>query len=194
MRLCCKAAKLCTDKFSDMVDKNQESSMNEQVDQPENVEQSINANEEEINSLKTEIEELKDKYLRQAAEFDNFRRRTAKERIELVQTATKDLVTELLEVLDDYERAEKQMGDLSDVTAIKEGNALIFNKFKNILSAKGLKPMNAVGEEFNADLHEAITEIPAQTEDMKGKVMDEVVKGYYLNEKIIRYAKVVVGK
>lgn len=177
-----------------MVDKNQESSMNEQVDQPENVEQSINANEEEINSLKTEIEELKDKYLRQAAEFDNFRRRTAKERIELVQTATKDLVTELLEVLDDYERAEKQMGDLSDVTAIKEGNALIFNKFKNILSAKGLKPMNAVGEEFNADLHEAITEIPAQTEDMKGKVMDEVVKGYYLNEKIIRYAKVVVGK
>lgn len=190
-----------------MVDKNQENiskESEETVPNEENTTKNETSNESVstesadensmVTTLQNEVNELKDKYLRQVAEFDNFRRRTAKERIELIQTASKDLVTELLEVLDDYERAEKQMANSTDVVAIKEGTNLIFSKLRNILQAKGLKPMNATGEEFNADLHEAITEIPAPTEELKGKVIDEVVKGYYLNEKIIRYAKVVVGK
>jgi len=158
------------------------------------------AEETEVEKLKTEIEnlsqqvaELNDRYLRQAAEFDNFRRRNAKERVELIQTAGKDVITDLLIVLDDSERAQKQMEATDDVSQIKEGVQLVFSKLRNTLSAKGLKPMDAVGKEFDPDLHEAITEIEAGAE-MKGKVVDEIQKGYYLNDKIIRHAKVVVGK
>ena len=149
--------------------------------------------ESEIEKLKEQIAELNDKYLRQVAEFDNFRRRNAKERVELIQTAGRDVITDLLDVLDDSERAQKQMEATNDVSQIKEGVQLVFSKLRNTLSAKGLKPMESVGQEFNSDLHEAITEIPAG-EEMKGKVVDEVQKGYYLNDKIIRHAKVVVGK
>ena len=147
----------------------------------------------EIDSLNQKNAELNDKFLRQVAEFDNFRRRNAKERVELIQTAGKDVITDLLVVLDDSERAQKQMETTDDVTQIKEGVQLVFSKLRNTLSAKGLKPMESVGKEFNPDLHEAIIEIPAGDE-MKGKVVDEVQKGYYLNDKIIRHAKVVVGK
>ena len=147
----------------------------------------------QIDKLNQQVTELNDRYLRQAAEFDNFRRRNAKERVELIQTAGKDVITDLLVVLDDSERAQKQMESTGDVTQIKEGVQLVFAKLRTTLSAKGLKPMNAVGTEFNPDLHEAITEIDAG-EEMKGKVVDEVQKGYYLNDKIIRHAKVVVGK
>lgn len=147
----------------------------------------------EIDSLNQKNAELNDKFLRQVAEFDNFRRRNAKERVELIQTAGKDVITDLLVVLDDSERAQKQMETTDDVTQIKEGVQLVFSKLRNTLSAKGLKPMESVGKEFNPDLHEAITEIPAGDE-MKGKIVDEVQKGYYLNDKIIRHAKVVVGK
>ena len=152
------------------------------------------AEESEFESLKGQIAELNDKYLRQAAEFDNFRRRNAKERVELIQTAGRDVIADLLVVLDDSERAQKQMETTDDVSQIKEGIQLVFSKLRNTLTAKGLKPMESVGKEFNPDLHEAITEIPAQDEAMKGKVIDEVQKGYYLNDKIIRFAKVVVGK
>lgn len=151
------------------------------------------AEESEIEKLKTQIEELNDKYLRQVAEFDNFKRRNAKERMELIQTAGKDVITDLLDVLDDSERAEKSMENATELTQIKEGVQLVFAKLRNSLAAKGLKPMEAKGTEFNADLHEAITEIEAGP-DMQGKVVDEVQKGYYLNDKIIRYAKVVVGR
>jgi molecular chaperone GrpE len=147
----------------------------------------------EVAQLKAQVDELKDKYLRQAAEFDNFRRRTAKERIELIQTAGRDVIESLLDVLDDSERAQKQLEAAQDIDQIKEGVQLVFNKLRNTLTAKGLKPMDAKGQDFNADLHEAITEIEAGDE-MKGKVVDEVIKGYYLNDKIIRFAKVVVGK
>jgi molecular chaperone GrpE len=147
----------------------------------------------EVAQLKAQVDELKDKYLRQAAEFDNFRRRTAKERIELIQTAGRDVIESLLDVLDDSERAQKQLEGAQDINQIKEGIQLVFSKLRNTLTAKGLKPMEAKGKEFNADLHEAITEIEAG-EEMKGKVVDEVIKGYYLNDKIIRFAKVVVGK
>lgn len=149
--------------------------------------------ESELGSLKAKIDELNDKFLRQAAEFDNFRRRNAKERIELTQTAGREVIVDLLDVLDDCDRAQKQLDNTTDIKQIKEGVQLVFSKLRNTLSSKGLKPMDTKGKEFTADLHEAITEIEAG-DKMKGKVVDEVQKGYYLNDKIIRYAKVVVGK
>lgn len=149
--------------------------------------------ESELDTIKAALEESKDKYLRLVAEFDNFRRRTAKERIELIQTAGRDVITSLLDVLDDADRAQQQLENSED-KQVKEGVTLVLNKLRNNLQAKGLKPMEAVGAEFNPDLHEAITEIPAPTEALKGKVVDQVTKGYYLNDKIIRHAKVVVGK
>lgn len=148
----------------------------------------------ELQKLQAELEEMKDKYLRQAAEFDNFRRRTAKEKVELIATAGKDVIGSLLEVLDDTERAEKQLQNAQDINALKEGFVLVFNKLRNILQSRGLKPMESIGKDFDPDMHEAITEIPAPNEEMQGKVIDEVEKGYYLNDKIIRFAKVVVGK
>lgn len=149
--------------------------------------------EPETESLKEQIAQLNDKYLRQVAEFDNFRRRTAKERVELIQTASKDLIKDLLDVLDDSNRAQEQLEKTDDVAQIKEGVQLVFNKFRNALTARGLKPMEVVGSPFDVDLHDAVTEIEAG-EEMKGKVVAEVQKGYYLHDKIIRHAKVVVGR
>lgn len=152
------------------------------------------AEDDTYEKLNAELNEAKDKYLRLVAEFENFRKRNAKERLELIQTAGKDVVQSLLEVLDDSERAQKQMEISDDIATIKEGISLVFNKLRNTLHNKGLKKMESVNEEFNPDMHEAITEIPAPTEEMKGKVIDEIEPGYYLNDKLIRYAKVVVGK
>jgi molecular chaperone GrpE len=128
------------------------------------------------------------------AEFDNFRRRTAKERLELIQTAGKDIVVSLLDVLDDCDRAEKQLQSNVDIAVQKEGIQLVFNKIRSTLHGKGVKAMESINTEFDVEKHEAITEIPAPTEALKGKVLDEVMKGYYLNDKIVRFAKVVVGK
>jgi molecular chaperone GrpE len=151
------------------------------------------AEESILEKVKEELQDAKDKYLRLAAEFDNFKRRSAKERVELIQTAGRDVIADLLDVLDDFERAQKQFETDEDIKHVKEGLTLIFNKLRNKLQSKGLKPMESIGKDFNADLHEAITEIPVP-DDLKGKVADEVVKGYYLNDKIIRHAQVVVGK
>lgn len=150
--------------------------------------------ESEADKLKAELAEAKDKLLRLAAEFDNFKRRNAKEKLELIQTAGKEVITDLLDVLDDCDRAQKQMEASQDISSTKEGVMLVFNKLRNTLQARGLKPMETTHTEFNPDLHEAITEIPSPNEELKGKVMDEIIKGYYLNDKIIRHAKVVVGK
>jgi molecular chaperone GrpE len=149
--------------------------------------------EPEVEKLRLEINSLNDKYIRKVAEFDNFKRRNAKERIELIQTAGKEVIMDLLDVLDDSDRAQKQMENTDDVDQIKEGLQLVFTKLRNILTAKGLKPMETVNTPFDPDLHEAITEMDAG-EDMKGKVVAEIQKGYYLNDKIIRFAKVVVGR
>jgi len=151
-------------------------------------------NESELEKIKEDLQEQKDKYVRLYAEFDNFRRRTAKERIELIQTAGKDVITSLLDVLDDCDRAEKQLQQTDDVALIKEGIQLVFSKLRNNLQSKGVKAMESIGSEFDVEKHEAITEIPAPTPQLAGKVVDEVQKGYYLNDKIIRFAKVVVGK
>lgn len=143
----------------------------------------------EAEKLQTELYELKDKYLRLYSDFDNFRKRTAKEKLEMIQSASERVIVDIIPVIDDIERAtaNAQEGEIS------EGIHLIFNKLFNTLAVKGLKPMDAKGAVFNADLHEAITQFPAPTEDDKGKVFDIVEKGYYLNDKVIRFAKVVVA-
>lgn len=143
--------------------------------------------------LKEEVAALNDKYLRLFAEFDNYKRRTQKERIELLQTAGKDIVLSLLPVLDDFDRANKATENATDIQAIRDGIVLVHSKLKGILQQKGLKEIESINTPFDTDNHEAITKIPAPTEDMKGKVMDELEKGYTLNDKVIRYAKVVVG-
>jgi len=154
------------------------------------------ANEEidKFQELEGRLKESNDRYLRLVAEFDNFRKRTAKEKMEMSKTAGEDIVKALLDVVDDSERAAKQMETSEDLNAIKEGISLVFNKLKTTLQNRGLKSMESKGQDFDTELHEAITEIPSPTEDMKGKVLDEISKGYYWNDKIIRHAKVVVGK
>ncbi len=150
--------------------------------------------ENELDKLKTEIDLYKDKYVRLFAEFDNYKRRNAKERIELIQTAGKDVITSLLDVLDDCDRAEKQISNSNDIDQVKQGIQLVFNKLRNTLQAKGLKAMESLDSEFDVEKHEAITDVEVPDKSKKGKVVDEIVKGYYLNDKLIRFAKVVVGK
>ena len=147
-----------------------------------------------VEKLQTELNEQKDKYIRLFAEFDNFKRRNAKERIELIQTAGKEVITSLLDVLDDCDRAEKQIQTSEDLQQIREGIQLVFGKLRNTMQSKGLKPMESIETDFDVEKHEAITEIPAPNPNLVDKVVDEVQKGYYLNDKIIRFAKVVVGK
>lgn len=146
------------------------------------------------NKLAEELAEYKDKYLRLSAEFDNYRRRTLKEKADLSKTAGEDIIINMLPVLDDFERALQTMSQSEDVTSITQGVELIYNKFKDIMSRKGLKEIEAKEKDFNMDIHEAITKIPAPEESMKGKVVDVIEKGYYLHEKVIRYPKVVVGE
>jgi molecular chaperone GrpE len=150
--------------------------------------------ESAIEKVNAELQEQKDKYIRLFAEFDNYRRRTAKENIEIRQTAGKEIIVSLLDVLDDCERAEKQLETSGDIQQFAEGSLLIFNKLKKTLESKGVKPMNSLNTDFDVEKHEAITEIPVPDKNKKGKVIDEIQKGYYLNDKIIRFAKVVVGK
>ncbi|MBE5320399.1 nucleotide exchange factor GrpE [Pedobacter sp. MR2016-19] len=143
--------------------------------------------------LQAEVQQLNDKYLRLYAEFDNYKRRTQKERVELLQTAGKDVIVSLLPVLDDFNRALKAMETATEVAPVKEGILLVSTKLKNTLAQKGLKDVESINQPFNTDFHEAITNIPAPSEDLKGKVIDEVEKGYTLNDNVIRFAKVVVG-
>lgn len=154
----------------------------------------IDPRDEEIISLRKQLDECKDKHLRLYADFDNFKKRNAKERLELILTAGKDVIQELLPVIDDFERALRSAETTKDVEAVKEGMNLIYQKLVRNMEAKGLKAIEAKGKNFNVEQHEAITEVPAPTPDMVGKVIDEVEKGYYLNDKLIRFAKVVVGK
>jgi len=154
-------------------------------------EETIETSKEE--SLEAQISELNDKYLRLYSEFDNYRKRTSKERIELIGTASEKIIKELLPIVDDFKRAQKNNSESTDFEAIKQGFDLIFDKFYKTLLNTGLKEMNSMGEVFDADKHEALTNVPAPSDDMKGKVIDVVEEGYYLHEKIIRFAKVVVG-
>lgn len=144
--------------------------------------------------LESEITDLKDKYLRLYSDFENFRKRTAKERIDLIKTASEDVLKDLIPVVDDFERATKASEIETDIDKIKEGNQLIFHKLVRILETKGLKVMDdLIGKPFNPDTQEAITQIPAPKEELKGMVVDVVEKGYTLGDKVVRYAKVVTG-
>lgn len=147
----------------------------------------------ETSSASQEVAELKDKYLRLYADFENFRRRTAKEKLDLISTANEGLLVSLLPVVDDFERAMQSIENANDIAALKEGVSLIYHKLFRTLEAKGVKPMTSKGEVFNADIHESVTQFPAPSDDLKGKVIDEVEKGYFLNDKVIRFAKVIVG-
>lgn len=145
-------------------------------------------------SPEEQINELNDKYLRLYSEFDNYRKRTSKERLELFKTAGQDILTDLLPVLDDFDRAMQNMDSSDDAEAIQTGINLIYSKFKSILENKGLKHFKSIETEFDPEVHEAITKIPAPNKKLKGKVVDEIEKGYMLNDKVIRFAKVVVGE
>jgi len=167
---------------------------NEAENSPETAPEVEEAPLSEIDQLKADLADQKDKYLRLMAEFENFRRRTAKERLDLIQTAGKDVIVSMLEVMDDCDRAEKQLNSADDIAVQKEGIQLVFNKVRSTLQSKGVTAMESLHKDFNVELHEAITEIPVTDNKQKGKVVDEITKGYFLNDKIIRFAKVVVGK
>lgn len=160
------------------------------VDQDENNLVTKFYTEEEYQTMVTE---LNDKYLRLYSEFDNFRKRTMKEKIDLRQTASEDVIVELLPVLDDFDRAMASMNATDSIEAVKEGVQLIHAKMKAIFTAKGLQEIKSIGENFDTDFHEAITSIPAPSENLKNKVIDEVQKGYTLHSKVIRFAKVITG-
>jgi molecular chaperone GrpE len=146
-----------------------------------------------LDAAKLEIAELKDKYLRLYADFENFRRRTAKEKLEMISGASADMVRLILPIVDDFERAKVSFDSSTDTEALKEGVDLIYSKLYKALESKGLKAMESKGEAFDAEIHESIAQFPAPSEELKGKVIDEIEKGYYLNDKVIRYAKVIVG-
>lgn len=144
--------------------------------------------------LMNQVKEWQEKYIRLSADFDNFRKRTMREKMELIKTASEDTLVSILPVIDDFERAIKAMENVTEVVPVKEGVVLIYNKFNETLAQKGLKPIDAQNQEFNTDLHEAITKIPAPDESLKGKVVDVIQKGYILQDKVVRFAKVVVGE
>ncbi|MEE4198970.1 MAG: nucleotide exchange factor GrpE [Bacteroidales bacterium] len=174
--------------------KNQE----EETDHVESKQEEIKdeATEKEVHekSDQEKLEEINDKYLRLAAEYDNYRRRTLKEKMELTKSAGEDILVNILPVMDDFERGLATIDKAKEVDAIKEGIHLIYNKFKEFLKQRGVKEIEASEKEFDTDLHEAVTKIPAPKDELKGKVVDVIEKGYLLNDKVIRYAKVVVGE
>lgn len=165
----------------------------EQLNAQAEAEGELGTEVDEAAKLRAELDEMQKKYLYLLSEFENYKRRTAKERLDLFKTASKDLLVELLPVLDDFERGLQAMEVSTDVAAVKTGVDLVYNKFKGILTNKGLQPMDSVGADFDTELHEAISQVPASEEAQKNKIMAEVEKGYKLNEQVVRYAKVIVG-
>lgn len=155
------------------------------------VEEVVDPKDIEIVELKKEMDDLRDKYVRLYADFDNYKKRSAKEKFETIQTASKEMIKELLPVVDDFERALKALKGESEA---KNGMQLIYNKLVSNLASKGLTAMETVGKDFDVDVHEAITEIPVADPAQAGKVVDETEKGYYLNGRLIRFAKVIIGK
>jgi molecular chaperone GrpE len=147
-----------------------------------------------VKELQEELETQKNKYLRLSADFDNFRKRTLREKMEMSKLAGEEIFTRILPVLDDLERAMKSIEEATEIEALKEGIGLIYNKLKEYLKQQGVKEIEAIHEEFDTDLHEAVTKIPAENKKLKGKVVDVIEKGYFLNDKVIRFSKVVIGE
>ena len=150
--------------------------------------------EEQLEKTELELLELKDRHIRLQAEFDNYRKRTLKERMELLRTASESLLISILPVIDDFDRAMQTLDVDEDESHVKAGVKLIYNKFQEFLKQNGVKEIEAKEQDFDTDLHEAITKIPAPTEELKGKIVDVVQKGYFLNDKVIRFSKVVIGE
>lgn len=166
----------------------------EQEQKQEEAEAQQEEEKKEEKSDKEKLAELQDKYLRLTAEYDNYRKRTLKEKMELTKSAGEDILNELLPIMDDFERALQSIDEAGDIQAVKDGVHLIYNKFKDFLNQQGVKEIEAQDKDFDTDKHEAVSKVPAQNEELKGKVVDVVQKGYYLNDKVLRYAKVVVGE
>lgn len=148
----------------------------------------------QIEEMGAKLAELNDKHIRLQAEFDNYRKRTLNEKIELMKSGGEDVLVSLLPVMDNFERAMKATSETNEIQAVKEGIDLIYNAFKDYLNKKGVKEIEAKEKEFDTDFHEALTKIPVTDDALKGKVVDVIEKGYLLNEKVIRFAKVVVGQ
>jgi molecular chaperone GrpE len=181
-------------KNSEEMDQNNESAQQETDVQNESASQTGQSEMSPLEKKELEYNELHDKFIRLFSEFDNYRKRTAKEKLDLTLTAGADIVKEILPIIDDFERAIANNDKTEDLTQVKEGFLLIYNKLINNLNRKGLAVMDAKDQLFDADKHEALTQIPAPTPDLKGKVVDVLEKGYSLNDKILRFAKVVVGQ
>ncbi len=195
-------------KKSDKADKQRskkievEENLNEEQVQgaSENEESEVEAPEEEEvvepkePTMEEKLAELQDRYLRLTAEYDNFRKRTLKEKIDLQKSANESLLGAILPVADDFDRAMQSVEEAKDIEAVKEGMRLISGKFHGFLNQQGVKEIEAIHKAFNTDLHEAITKIPAPSKKLKGKVVDVVQKGYFLNEKVLRFSKVVIGE
>ena len=176
---------------------NQEENLNQDNETGEVDNQNEESSNQEDNTgidFEKMYQDANDKYLRLYSEFDNFRKRTSKERLELIKSAGSDFLISILPVLDDFERAMKANESAEDLQGVKDGFKLIHDKFSRILQHKGLKQMELMGEAFNSDLAEAIANVPVEDESKKGKIIDVVENGYYLNDTVIRYAKVVVGQ
>lgn len=173
---------------------NEENGSEKEEENEQNGESKLADGGNDVEKLKAELAQQKDKYIRLFAEFDNYKRRTSREAIELRQTAGKEVIVSMLDILDDMDRAEQQLQESDMDKSIKEGVLLVFDKFRKTLQAKGLKPINTLHSEFDVEKDEAVSEVPVDDKKMKGKVVAELQKGYYLNDKLIRFAKVVVGK
>ena len=167
---------------------------NEQAEEQKAEETNVSEEAQKIEALEAEKTELKDKYMRLFAEFDNYKKRTSREKLSLIQTASLDTLKEFIPIWDDFERAKKVADDDKTEEYFTEGVNLLYNKFTSAMNKVGLTPMESTGETFDPEFHEAITEIPSPTEEMKGKVIDTIERGYLLKDKIVKYAKVVVGK
>ena len=172
----------------------EEATVQAEEESKEQTEQAEKSAEDKIAELEKENADLKDQLLRRAADFDNYRKRTLKEKSELLKSAGESVLLNILPLVDDFERAQKALENVSDVESMKEGINLIYEKFISFLAQNGVKAIETEGKEFDLDFHEAITTIPAPSEDLKGKVIDCTQKGYVMNDKVIRFAKVVVGQ
>ncbi len=170
------------------VTRKDEDAENQYLDSPES-EEDTSKTEEYVQKLT----ELQEKYLRLSAEFDNYRKRTLREKTELLKSASEDVLVKILPVMDDFERALGSIGNTTDIEALRAGIHLIYSKFKDFLAQQGVREMDSLNDEFDTDRHEAVTKIPVQEDAKKGKVVDVIEKGYLLNEKVVRYAKVIIG-
>ena len=174
--------------------KGQKAAQNEEQAEVKDPVEEPQRKDENKDTCEQRLSEIQDKYLRLSAEFDNYRKRTLREKTDLIKSASEDVLVRILPVMDDFERAIGSMEESNDIEAIRAGVYLIYNKFRDFLTQQGIREMNSMNNEFDTDIHEAVTKIPVQEEEKKGKVVDVIEKGYLLNDKVVRYAKVIIGE